>query len=79
MESRKYASTVILTTDKFTKLDKIMQVKIIQERNDLLKIHRFVFQLEDEIMVNIFTQCWLPISQYKYEQNLFPVSPGLFT
>lgn len=63
MESRKYASIVILTTDKFTKLDKIMQVKIIQERNDLLKIHRFVFQLEDEIMVNIFTQCWLPISQ----------------
>lgn len=63
MESRKYASIVILTTDKFIKLDKIMQVKIIQERNDILKIHRFVFQLEDEIMVNIFIQCWLPISQ----------------
>lgn len=56
-----------------------MQVKIIEERNDLLKIYRFVFQLEDEIMVNIFTQCWLPISQYKYEYYLFPVTPGLFT
>lgn len=67
MESRKHVSIVSLTTDKFTRLDRIIQVKIIQERNDLLKIRRFVCQLEDKIMVNIFTQCWLPISQDKYE------------
>lgn len=67
MESRKHVSIVSLTTNKFTRLDRIIQVKIIQERNDLLKIRRFVCQLEDKIMVNIFTQCWLSISQDKYE------------
>lgn len=67
MESRKHVSIVSLTTDKFTRLDRIIRVKIIQERNNLLKIRRFVCHLEDKIMVNIFTQCWLPISQDKYE------------